>query len=73
MTIDKDIALIEEYNEWVLEKKRSLNDTTPTQFLVERAQAQAMEKLLKIEKLVTACIDFGDELELEDIQGIINE
>lgn len=48
--MDNDLAieLIEEYNDWVAEKRRSSGDVTPAQFMIERAQRTALERLVKL-------------------------
>lgn len=48
--MDNDLAieLIEEYNDWVAEKRRTSGDVTPSQFMVERAQRTALERLVKL-------------------------
>ncbi len=42
------IELITEYNDWVTQKKITANDVTPEQFMVERAQSTALERLIKL-------------------------
>lgn len=55
------IELISEYNDWVAQKRISGADVTPERFMVERAQATALERLIKI----------NDELQRWDDEDMI--
>lgn len=73
--MDNDLAieLIEEYNDWVAEKRRTSGDVTPSQFMVERAQRTALERLVKVDEYIAT---FDEELfesvEIQTIVRIIN-
>lgn len=50
---ERDVELLEEYKQWQA-INRTRADTSPTVFLVERAQAAAFNKLEQLEKWVQA-------------------
>lgn len=52
MSMEEDIKLLDEYNSWVAERKRSANDLTPEAFMVDRAKQDALSKLVTIDGLL---------------------
>lgn len=46
---ERDIELLEEYKQWTVVHK-NLPDTSPTAFMVHRAQVEAFDKLEKLEQ-----------------------
>lgn len=72
--MDEEIKLIDEYNAWVLERKRNAGDTTPGAFMVERAKDQAMTKLIRVQDYINKARDDGRYNPThQDIEEIIND
>lgn len=72
MTINEEqLALLEEYNEWALMKKTRGLDVTPEAFMVERAQATALERLIKVDEYLNSLTEQKD-FRVVAIRQIIN-
>lgn len=73
--MDHDLAveLITEYNDWAIQKRALSGDVSPQQFLVERAQATALGRLIKADEYIaTLDEELFESVEMQTILRIIN-
>ena len=67
---ERDIALLAEYKQWTVANK-SLPDTSPTAFMVHKAQQEAFEKLEKLEVWLNTHCGGMQQVAIDEFMGIM--
>lgn len=79
---DIDVNMLHEYDNWKAEKRFTAEDYSPEAFLLDRAKTVAIEKLIRIDELVSDELEGGalqaDNLAyandlIEDIWRVIHD